>query len=241
MGGKSTSSFLVRTALTENYRRKLTKVAITPQTDDWQKTWIKETRNLTDEVKIDPETLFNYRLSCAINRELAEEELADFQSLYDGHHQRLHHRSEDIDHDAARVAAGRYPIIQSVLSDVGVDLGVVGRWTRPTAPPFVAHGVPQAFQIRHENLESMGVRDEKVVTDQYRVPRPQPQPVAGYDRYGQPLYTDNSSRREGNDDWNPAGEGLSQPPSSRIQKPEHHGEHDLVKSFKGLLHRHHDK
>jgi hypothetical protein len=37
--------------------------------------------------------------------------------------------------NAARIAAGRHPVIQSILGDVDIDLRVFEPWTRNIAPP----------------------------------------------------------------------------------------------------------
>lgn len=91
--------------------------------DDWQKDWAKQTRHPTDAVKIDPVSLFNYRLSCAITREkLSAEELGDFAGLYWAFSKDLHSHRKHIDVNAASLGVERYPEIESVLLDIGVDI-----------------------------------------------------------------------------------------------------------------------
>ena len=91
--------------------------------DAWQKDFAKQTRNPADAVKIDPISLFNYRLSCAITREkLSDEELGDFPGLYWAFSKDLHSHRKHIDVNAARIAVERYPQIESILLDIGVDI-----------------------------------------------------------------------------------------------------------------------
>jgi hypothetical protein len=191
-------------------------------------------------VNIDPVSLFNYRLSCAINSELNADEESDFQSLYDAFHHHLHHHKKKIDVNAARIAAGRYSVIQRVLMDVDVDLGVIEPWSRPAAPAVVA-----AKQVirPHVYVDNTAFDDRKAgVSDENIVPRAQPRPVVGYDRYGQAIYADDGPGQEMADFQREAFEGSpSQTSFSGAERQENGPEQELLKGFKRLLHKHHDK
>ncbi|KAF4631557.1 hypothetical protein G7Y89_g6577 [Cudoniella acicularis] len=101
--------------------------AITPKTDDWQKQWAKETGTHTQmgEVKLDPISLFNYRLNTVISRDLTSEEIDDFTNLYTNFERDLKHHKENIDVDNARLAAGMYEVVGRVLEDLSVELAEV--------------------------------------------------------------------------------------------------------------------
>ncbi|KAE9364860.1 hypothetical protein N431DRAFT_422080 [Stipitochalara longipes BDJ] len=216
--------------------------SITPQSNDWQKQWMKKTRNFTDEVNIDPVSLFNYRISCAINRELTEVELEDFQSLYEAFQNQLRHHSKQIDVNSASIAAGRYPIIQQILGVLDVDLGVVDPWTRPGAMPAIGERVPEPPYARNETFRDTNFRDEKVVPDEMKASwQARSEPIGGYGKYEE-MYPDDNSTREASDrGYNEFGGGPSQAALPGAEEPEKHLEGELVRGFRRLLHRHHDK
>jgi hypothetical protein len=66
-----------------------------PAGDKFQDNYVKETRGPTDAVKLDPVSLFNYRLWCAATREkFGEAEIGDFGLLQRAFNHELHsHKS----------------------------------------------------------------------------------------------------------------------------------------------------
>jgi hypothetical protein len=103
--------------------------------DKWQKDWGKQTACPADAIKLDPVSLFNYRLSCAITHEkLSDAELGDFEGLYTSFSKDLHHHRKHIDVNAAKIAVERYPQIENVLADIGVDISRGKEHERMQAP-----------------------------------------------------------------------------------------------------------
>jgi hypothetical protein len=97
--------------------------------DGFTDKWPRDNRDRTDEVKIDPVVLFNYRLNCALTRPLQGIEVGDFQSLYTAFERYLRHHKKHIDINSARVAADRYGVIGEILRNLELDVGV-GGWQK---------------------------------------------------------------------------------------------------------------
>jgi hypothetical protein len=93
--------------------------------DHFMHQWLRDNRDRTDEVNIDPVVLFNYRLNCALTRPLQAVEVQDFQSLYTAFERHLRHHKKHIEINTARVAAERYGVIGKVLQDLALEVEVV--------------------------------------------------------------------------------------------------------------------
>lgn len=85
--------------------------------------WIKTTKGRADEVKLDPISLFNWRLECAVTRDgLGEDEMWDFESLESAFGAELREgvKKGKINVNMARVAVGRYERLRGVLARIGI-------------------------------------------------------------------------------------------------------------------------
>jgi hypothetical protein len=110
--------------------------------DHFMHQWLRDNRDRTDEVNIDPVVLFNYRLSCALTRPLQAVEVQDFQSLYTAFERHLRHHKKHIELNTARVAAERYGVIGKVLQDLGLELEVVQKQAPVQVDSGVRTGLP---------------------------------------------------------------------------------------------------
>jgi hypothetical protein len=96
--------------------------------------WIKTTKGRADEVKLDPISLFNWRLECAVTRDgLGEDEIWDFESLESAFGPELREgvKKGKINVNMARVAVGRYERSRGVLARIGIVRGVEGEEEKP--------------------------------------------------------------------------------------------------------------
>jgi hypothetical protein len=94
----------------------------------------------------------------------------------------LHPHRKQIETNAARIAAGRYLVIQRVLG--GVDLRVVEPWTRKVASPVEKMSVHPCAKISCSQSTAVGDRG----------------PVVGYG--GHAMYANVKQQRALNGGWN---------------------------------------
>lgn len=126
------NDFPSRRSLTRATNTSCPAILSLQQGEHWQNKWVRENRDRTDDVKIDPVSLLNYRLDTALSRQLNEAEASDFEGLLAAFEGKLHHHRKHINVNTARVAAGRYPVIQRVMAELGVELGAVEEWKGPS-------------------------------------------------------------------------------------------------------------
>jgi hypothetical protein len=94
-----------------------------PAGDKFQDNYTKETRGPTDAVKLDPVSLFNYRLWCAATREkFGEAEIGDFGLLERAFSHELHSHKKHLDVHTAMIAVGRYPSLRPTLKSIGLEI-----------------------------------------------------------------------------------------------------------------------
>jgi hypothetical protein len=131
--------------------------------DHFMHQWLRDNRDRTDEVKIDPIVLFNYRLNSALTRPLQAVEVQDFQSLYTAFERHLKHHKKHIEINTASVAAERYGVIGRVLQDLGLEV------VQKQAPVQVDSGVrtalpgPSAGSFGEERNSGIDNAEEKLV------------------------------------------------------------------------------
>ena len=95
------------------------------QSEHWQHKWLKENRDRTSEVNIEPISLFNYRLDSAVNHDLDDDQVSDFQSLLTAFQRDLTHHKSKVSVNSARLAAERYNSVRIIVSRLGINLSLV--------------------------------------------------------------------------------------------------------------------
>jgi hypothetical protein len=109
--------------------------------------WIKTTKGRTDEVKLDPISLFNWRLECAVTRDgLGEDEMWDFKSLESAFGAELREgvKKGKVNVNMARVAVGRYERLRGIMARIGiVGGGEDGRSVEMEAPRTKEEKAPE--------------------------------------------------------------------------------------------------
>ena len=107
-------------------------IDISNQTDANQEKFAEDTRGHTDAVRLDPVSLFNYRLRCLATHEMfGDPEIGDIQPLCQAFGYELRQNRKSVDVENARIAVRRFPLLGSTLVDLGVDVATKGSRAEP--------------------------------------------------------------------------------------------------------------
>lgn len=110
----------------------ITNIDISDQTDADQEKFAEDPRGRTDAVKLDPVSLFNYRLWCLATHEMfGDPEIRDIQPLCQAFGYELRQNRKSVDVENARIAVQRFPLLGGTLVDLGVDVATKGSRTEP--------------------------------------------------------------------------------------------------------------